>query len=80
MALRNKGEGNMNKPTQNMIVLEHMRQYGYITPMDAVMRYDIMRLWGRIFELREQGYNIETINRRTKHGKQYAEYRLKEGD
>lgn len=68
----------MKRTTQNDVILEHLRKYGSITPMDALMRYDIMRLSGRIYELKEMGHNIETEIRRTRNGKQYAEYFLKE--
>ena len=74
MEIRDKGERNM---TQNEQVLKHLKEYGSITPLEAMVRYDIMRLSGRIFELRKEGHNIITKDRVTKKGKHYAEYILK---
>lgn len=49
------------------LVLKHLKEYGSITPMDALFKFGLYRLGGRIFELREKGFNIETIL--TKQGK-----------
>lgn len=44
--------------TQCEIILEHLKKYGSITPADAFMRYRIMRLGARIWDLKKQGYPI----------------------
>lgn len=62
--------------TQTDMALEFMKRYGQITPMDALEGFGCFRLSGRIFELREAGYEITT--ERAKKG--YAIYRLKEED
>lgn len=46
---------------QNSLILEYMRQYGSITPAEAMMHFACMRLSGRIYELKAQGHNIQTI-------------------
>ena len=46
--------------TQNKCVLDHMRQHGQITPLDALKEYGIMRLGARIFNLKQDGFDIKT--------------------
>lgn len=63
-------------------VLRHMRSHKRgITSMDAFSRYGITRLSGRIFQLRERGFDIETIMEVKKndegHVVNYARYVLK---
>lgn len=66
----------MAKPSQEKIVLNHLREYGSITSMDAFSRYTITRLAAVIFVLRKD-YDIETVMR-YRNGKPYAEYHLRE--
>lgn len=69
----------MNSKT---IILRHLQEHGSITPMDAVRHYGIMRLGARIFDLRQEGYPIETVlaYHVNRFGAQvrYARYYLKE--
>lgn len=51
---------NKSKMTQYDYVLNHLKVYGEITPLDAYMDYAIMRLGAIIYEMRKDGYNIET--------------------
>lgn len=46
-----------------------------LTPLEALGRFGCLRLGARIFELRRQGYKIET-KYITKNGKTFAEYRM----
>lgn len=41
-------------------VLNHLMAHGDITPMEALSRYGCYRLGARIFDLRKEGYDIET--------------------
>lgn len=41
-------------------VLEHLLENGSITPMEALERYGCYRLGARVFDLRRDGYNIQT--------------------
>lgn len=64
------------KKTQKEQILNHLKKNGSITTIVAFNRYQITRLSGRIFELRKEGYEIET-EMETRKGKTYARYRLK---
>ena len=68
--------------TQCEKVLMYMRDFGAITPLDALQDIGCMRLAARIADLREQGY---VIGRRMKTSKNrygnpvsFAEYYLEE--
>ena len=68
--------------TQCQRVLEYMRQFGSITPMDAMQDLGCMRLASRIKDLKQQGY---AVGRRMKSGRNrygnpvtFAEYYLEE--
>lgn len=49
----------MNQRTQ---VLEHLREGNSITSMDAIRYFGITRISAKIFELRNEGYDIERKN------------------
>lgn len=42
-------------------ILEHLRTYPWLTSKEAFNKYGITRLSACIFDLREKGYDIETI-------------------
>ena len=72
------------KPTQCQLILEYMRKYGSITPLEALNDIGCMRLASRINDLRSQGIAIGV---RMKTGKKrgggkttFAEYYLIEED
>lgn len=62
-------------------ILEHLRKYPWITSKDAFELYGITRLSARIKDLRELGYDIETVmvDGMTRYGEscRYARYILK---
>ena len=66
------------------LVLEYMRDFGSITPIDAMREFGCMRLASRIADLREQGYAIGRRMKTSKnrYGKDvsFAEYYLIEED
>lgn len=69
--------------TQCERVLEHLKTYGSITPLEAQERYGIMRLGARIWDLRhENGVKIksETKTEKNRYGEMchFANYRLEE--
>jgi hypothetical protein len=72
------------KKTQREKILDYMREWGSITPLDALREFGCMRLATRVFELKQQGYNIKTVIERAenKSGEpvHYARYFLKERD
>ena len=46
------------KPTQCQLILEYMKKYGSITPLEALNDIGCMRLASRITDLRAQGIAI----------------------
>ena len=42
-------------------ILKHFEQYGSITSMEAFKNYSITRLSARIKDLRDMGYDIDTV-------------------
>ena len=69
--------------TQSERVLRHLKDYGSITPVEALAEYGIMRLGARIWDLKKQGHVIVTeretgVNR---YGERtaYARYRVERG-
>lgn len=68
--------------TQNEKILNHMKRYGEITPLDAIREYGCMRLTSRIGELKQQGVPIRTrmvkVNNRSGEPVRVAAYSLAE--
>ena len=60
--------------TQNSRILEHLKEYGTINPLQALELYGSFRLSARILDLKQDGHNIETIRKKVKK-KTFAEYR-----
>lgn len=48
------------KATQTEMVLSYIKEFGSITPLDAMRDLGIMRLASRISDLKRQGYIIES--------------------
>ena len=48
--------------TQKEEVLEHLKEHGSITDLEAYGKYAIRRLAAHICILRREGYNISTID------------------
>ena len=70
----------MGKMTQSDRVLRHLKDYGSITPVEAMAEYGIMRLGARIWDLKKQGHVISTEREtgKNRYGEKtaYARYRL----
>ena len=62
--------------SQKQTVLRHMRNGKHITPLEAVGLYGIFRLAARIFELRQDGIEIDTKVVTSPTGLPYARYTL----
>lgn len=61
--------------SQTTEILNHLKQHGNLTPMEALTKYGCMRLASRINDLRGMGHPIETtIIRQGK--KRWAKYCL----
>lgn len=66
------------KKGDKVLIMEHLRANGYITPMDA-LGFGCYRLSARIHELRRNGHNIITEKKDAEGNPvNYAIYRLKE--
>lgn len=65
---------------QNERILNHLKQFGTITPREADRNYGVMRLGARIMDLKKMGHMIVTEKERTinRYGEKvcYARYRL----
>ena len=67
-------EQNKHKPnTKTGKVLAHLQGEGSITSWDAIRLYRATRLSGIIFNLRDEGYKIESKNR-SGDGSHWTEY------
>jgi|TARA_R100001460_G_scaffold41523_1_gene77320 hypothetical protein len=65
----------MKKQTQYDNIKAHLEDGKKITPIDALNHYGCFRLSAVIFNLRQDGFPIET-NFKTVNGKTFAEYEL----
>ena len=70
--------------TQCEKILDYMRANGSITPLDALREFGCMRLSGRIYDLKNSGYDIistlEAHKNRYGDTVRYARYKLKENE
>jgi len=48
-------------PTQAELILNHLQECGFITPLDALNLYGSFRLAARVHELKKQGYPIKSV-------------------
>ena len=68
----------MAKLKQTDRVLRHLRDFGSITPQEAISEYGIYRLGARIWDLKHEGHLIETqyIGARNRYGEptHFAKY------
>ena len=53
-------KNNVTKANKTTKVLEHLKQYGSITSLEAIEKYSATRLSAIIYNLRKKGYDIET--------------------
>lgn len=65
---------------QMLAVLNHLKEHGSITSMEAIQLYGVTRLADKIYQFRKQGYNIKTVDclGKTRFGNtcRYAKYVL----
>lgn len=47
--------------SQNGRIIDYLTRHGSITQLDAMKDLGIMRLGARVFDLKERGYNIQTV-------------------
>lgn len=68
----------VKKTKQTKKVLDFMRRNDGITVWEAVYYLSVLSLPRRIKDLKEEGYNITKIYKKTPNGQHYALYQLKE--
>jgi len=61
--------------TQSDMILTHLKEHKTINPLQALELCGSFRLSARIFDLKQDGHNIETIRKKVKK-KTFAEYKL----
>lgn len=70
--------------TQTEMILDHLKQNGCITAVEALNEYGCLRLSARIWELRHEGVNIKRIDHSTTNRfgnpARYAVYYLEAAD
>ena len=68
--------------TQCTIILNHLKEFGSITQLEALSEYGIMRLASRISQLRGAGYPITSVleHKTNRYGREvrYARYFMEE--
>lgn len=72
----NNNENQQSSISQNKEILKYLREGNKITPLEALNLFGCLRLGARIFDLKEQGHNIETKRVTLGNGKRVAEYQL----
>lgn len=63
--------------SQCEMILKALKRGEKLTPLDMLKRFDCLRSSGRIHDLRNQGYDIDTKIIKTPTGKRVAQYSLK---
>lgn len=65
-------------------ILKYMRDFGSITPLQALDDLGVMRLGARIYDLKRAGHMISRrmVTRKNRYGEavSFAEYRLEDGN
>ena len=68
--------------TQKEQILDYLKRFNTITPMEAFADLGITKLATRVSEMRREGieFHIETVQRKNRFGKpvRFAKYSLKE--
>lgn len=65
-----------SRSSQKLAILEYLKAGNRITPLVALDKFKCMRLGGRVFELKQEGYPIKRDMVQVPSGKYVAEYRL----
>lgn len=70
--------------TQRELILNYIKEFGSITPMEAFADLGITKLATRISEMRRDGehFKIETVRTKNRFGKTvyYAKYSMEDND
>jgi hypothetical protein len=63
-------------PTQKDLILSYLQQGFTLTPLQALHQFGCFRLSAVIFNLRAEGYSIESKLVRNSNNKKFAQYKL----
>jgi hypothetical protein len=55
-------------------ILAHLRRRGSISPLEAMSTYGTMRLAAQIYDLREVGFTINSVEKKAEDGQKYTRY------
>lgn len=68
---------NISTPSQNELIRMHLEQGNSNTPLEALQKFNCLRLGARIHNLKEMGLPIasEIVNERGKHYARYSLYK-----
>jgi hypothetical protein len=67
----------MNIESQSQAILRYMQQGNEITPLEALMRFQCMRLASRIRDIKDMGIDIADRWVTRDDGKRFKAYRVK---
>lgn len=62
--------------SQKQVILRHLQQRAHLTPLEAMGLYGIFRLAARVYDLRNEGFDIATDVRYDLRGRPYSRYSL----
>ena len=66
------------KMSQNSLILKHLQENKKINPLEALNLYGCFRLGARIYNLKQDGHQIETLRKKNGvKGNTFAEYYYK---
>lgn len=60
-------------------ILSHLRRRTSISPLEAFSTYGTMRLAAQIFDLREAGFSINSVEKTAEDGQKYTRYYFVDG-
>lgn len=61
---------------QSQKILNHLKVAGHITPVEAATVYKARHLPSKIFEIKQEGYDVRTTMKKDLTGQRYASYTL----
>ena len=67
----------MDLATQADQILAHLKGGGTLTPLEALDKFGCFRLGARIFDLKQEGHDIQTERVDVGNGKRVAKYQMK---
>jgi hypothetical protein len=66
------------RDSQKLAILDYLKAGNRITPLEALDKFRCMRLGGRVYDLKKDGFEIEREMVTVPSGKRVASYKLKQ--